>query len=264
MLAHNATISKPISTSYMKTQISIFFLLLFLVSCQEEKNLSFETLSLDETRCSECPEVVIDIPKAKGKSKIDKTINTALQEEIIEILNFDDEVDATSIKDAVKSFSEGFWEIKKLYPEEATVWEAQIKGKVSYEDEQLLTIELNSFLFTGGAHGYGSRRFLNFDKLKGKELENWQLFKDRKDFEAFAEAQFRTQEDIPLEKPINSTGFMFESDSFYLPENIGFTEEGVKLLYNPYEVASYADGPIEITLPYKDVKPFLVKKMTRL
>ncbi|NNE76731.1 MAG: DUF3298 domain-containing protein, partial [Pricia sp.] len=107
---------------------------------------------------------------------------------------------------------------------------------------------------------YSSKRFLNFDKRKGRELENWQLFRNREDFQLFAERKFRNQEDIPLQGPINSTGFMFEKDSFYLPENIGFTKEGVKLLYNPYEVASYADGPIILTLPFKEVAPFLVTK----
>jgi hypothetical protein len=54
---------------------------------------------------------------------------------------------------------------------------------------------------------------------------------------------------------------MFEKDSFYLPENIGFTKEGVKLLYNQYEVASYADGTIELTLPYNEVKKYLSTKI---
>lgn len=235
-------------------------MLTILVGCQEENQLTFETLDLDETRCSECPEVVIRIPQAVEKSKIGQTINTVLEEEIIEILNFDDEVDASSIKEAVKSFSQGYWELKKLYPEEATLWEAKIEGEVSYEDDAVLTIELDSYLFTGGAHGYGSKRYLNFDKAKGEELENWQLFQDRKDFEAFAERKFRAQENIPPDGPINSTGFMFENDSFHLPENIGFTQKGIKLLYNPYEVASYADGPIEVILPFEDIAPFLAKK----
>lgn len=243
----------------MKTYVTYIILFLVLIGCQKEKKLTFEPLDLDETRCSECPEVAIHIPNALENSKAATTINTALKEEIIEILNYDEEVQASSIKDAVKSFSDGYWELKKLYPEEATAWEAKIEGKITYEDPILLTIELNSYLFTGGAHGYSSRRFLNFDKIKGKELENWQLFQDRADFQAFAERKFRNQEDIPLEEPINSTGFMFEKDSFYLPENIGFTKEGIKLLYNPYEVASYADGPIVLTLPFKEVEPFLVK-----
>lgn len=244
----------------MRFKITFIILLLSLVGCQKGKKLTFQPLNLDETRCSECPEVAIRIPNALENSKAARTINSALKEEIIEILNYDDETEASSIKEAVKSFSDGYWELKKLYPEETTSWEAKIEGKITYEDPVLLTIELNSYLFTGGAHGYTSKRYLNFDKRKGKELENWQLFRDREDFQEFAERKFRNQESIPLEKPINSTGFMFERDSFYLPENIGFTDEGVKLLYNPYEVASYADGPIILTLPFKEVKPFLVTK----
>lgn len=243
----------------MKTYIAYTFLFLILMGCQKERKLTFAPLTLDETRCSECPEVAIHIPNAIENSKAAKTINTALKEEIIEILNYDDETEALSIKEAVKSFSDGYWELKKLYPEEATAWEARIEGKITFEDANLLTIELNAYLFTGGAHGYSSRRFLNFDKQKGRELQNWQLFKNREDFQAFAEKKFRNQEAIPSEEPINSTGFMFERDSFYLPENIGFTQEGVKLLYNPYEVASYADGAIVLTLPFSDVKPFLAK-----
>ncbi|OWW26565.1 hypothetical protein B4Q04_02465 [Zobellia sp. OII3] len=243
----------------MRTQVTYIILLLVFVGCQKENKLTFETLNLDETRCSECPTVEIQIPKALENSKMAKTINTALKEEIIETLNYDDELEASSIKDAVESFSNGYWELKKLYPEEATRWEANIEGKVSYEDNDFLTIELNSYIFTGGAHGYGSQRFLNFDKHKAKELENWQLFQDRKDFEKFAEQKFRDQEHIPQDSPINSTGFMFDSDVFHLPENIGFTEEGIRLLYNPYEVASYADGPIVLTLPFSEIKPYLAK-----
>ncbi|CAM4121975.1 DUF3298 and DUF4163 domain-containing protein [Zobellia nedashkovskayae] len=242
----------------MRTQVTYIILLLVLVGCQKENKLTFETLSLDETRCSECPNVEINIPKALENSKIAESINTAIDEEIIETLNYDDELEATSIKDAVQSFSNGYWELKKLYPEEATSWEAKIEGKVSYENADFISVELNSYIFTGGAHGYSSQHFLNFDKNKAKELQNWEIFKDRKDFEQFAEQKFRNQEQIPLEGPINSTGFMFERDTFYLPENIGFTEEGIKLLYNPYEVASYADGPIVLTLPFTDLKPYLV------
>ncbi|MBT9187202.1 DUF3298 and DUF4163 domain-containing protein [Zobellia russellii] len=243
----------------MRTQVTYIILFLALVGCQNENKLTFETLKLDETRCSECPSVEINIPKAIEDSKIATNINNAINEEIIETLNYDDELEATTIKDAVESFSNGYWELKKLYPEEATSWEAKIEGSVSYEDADFLTVELNSYIFTGGAHGYSSQHFLNFDKNKGKELENWEIFKDREDFEKFAEEKFRNQEHIPLDGPINSTGFMFERDMFYLPENIGFTEEGIKLLYNPYEVASYADGPIVLTLSFADAKPYLAK-----
>ncbi|MGB5610753.1 DUF3298 domain-containing protein [Eudoraea sp.] len=241
----------------MKRNITYLFFLALIVSCQDSGNITFEALTLANTKCQECPEVSIEVPNALGNNKLAKSINRALQEEVISKLTFDDEINAETIQEAIESFTNGYFELKKIYPDETIGWQAKINGMITYEDNELLTIELQSYLFTGGAHGYGSTNFLNFNKKRGKEMDDWELFKDKEGFEQYAETQFRLQHNIPVNKPINSTGFMFEKDHFYLPENIGFTEKGIKLLYNQYEVASYADGPIELTLPYKDIQKFL-------
>lgn len=232
--------------------------LLFLFSCKHNNSLSLATIKIERNNCENCPSVSVDIPRATENDKISKAINTSLQEEIIAELSFLDEQDVNvNLEDAITSFIIAYKEIQKMHPEELTPWEARIKAGVSYEDRQMITIRLDTYLFTGGAHGYGATRFLNFSKEKGSEIEDWELFINKEDFERFAENKFRKQEKIPHNKSINSTGYMFERDSFYLPENIGFTEKGIKLLYNQYEVASYADGPIELVLPYKEVKKYL-------
>lgn len=243
----------------MKAPLTCFLILLTLLGCQQEKSLHFESLVLSEKGCADCPEISIAIPNAMENTKTASTINTALQEEIIALLLFDDEMEVSDLEEALTSFKNGYSELKDRYPEETTPWKAKIDGKILYEDKKMLTVELNSYVFTGGAHGYSAKRFLNFDKKKGVELENWQLFQNRKDFQQFAEAKFREQEAIPAEASINQTGLMFERDSFYLPENIGFTKQGIQLLYNPYEVASYADGPIILTLPFEEVDQYLAK-----
>jgi len=245
----------------MKHIITCLFLLLLVISCQDNRNVTFEALSLKNTKCKECPEVSIDVPKALGNNKLAKSINLALREEVISKLTFDDEINAETIQQAIESFTNGYFELKKIYPDETIGWKATINGIVTYEDNDLITIELQSYMFTGGAHGYGSTNYLNFNKKRGKEIDTWELFEDKEGFREYAETQFRIQQNIPVNKSINSTGFMFEKDNFYLPENIGFTEKGLKLLYNQYEVASYADGPIELTLPYKDIQKFLSGKI---
>lgn len=244
----------------MKSIFYYFLVFLLLFGCQNETKLAFEPYVFENESCDDCPEVSIAIPKALGSSKISKTINTALKEELISLLSFDDEIEVASMNDALKSFKNGYLELQELYDDEPTGWEAKIGASISYEDANFITIILDSYLFTGGAHGYTSKRFLNFDKKKGIELENTELFKSDEDFTAFAEEMFRQKEAIPKGKSINYTGFMFEQDSFYLPENIGFTKDGLKLLYNPYEVASYADGAIELVLPHSEVKEYLTKK----
>ncbi len=241
----------------MWSRISLLLLIALLVSCRDSDTLVLEPLVFSGSTCELCPEVKVVLPAAFKKSRIGNVINTALREEVIALLNYDDAVEAKDIPQAIEAFSNGYHELQELYAGETVGWEAKITGSVTFEDHFKITIKLDSYLFTGGAHGYGSTRFLNFDKKKGREMEAWELFSDREEFTRFAELKFRDQEQIPLDRSINSTGYMFEKDSFYLPENIGFTSKGVQLIYNQYEVASFADGPVEVNLPHSEVKPYL-------
>ncbi|MEX0362627.1 MAG: RsiV family protein, partial [Allomuricauda sp.] len=113
------------------------------------------------------------------------------------------------------------------------------------------------YTFTGGAHGYSAVTFLNFDKIKGQETEQWELFEDEEGFVNYAETKFRIQEGIPQDANINGTGFMFEGDHFHLSENLGYTQDGIQLIYNQYEIASYADGPKILTIPFAEANKYL-------
>ncbi len=242
----------------MKTRwLNLIFVLLLLGCGEEEPQLTFAPASYSGENCVQCPKVSVNIPEALGKTKIITTVNTALREEIIYLLTFDDNVEATTIDEAIASFKNGFLELRNKFPDETMGWEAKIDGTVVYDKADILTIKLDSYIFTGGAHGYGASTFLNFDKQKGIELENDELFKNVVNFQKFAEIKFREKEGIPKDKPINSTGYMFEDEIFKLPETMGFTENGLQLLYNRYEVASYSDGPVVLTLPYDEVDTYL-------
>ncbi len=56
---------------------------------------------------------------------------------------------------------------------------------------------------------------------------------------------------------INSTGFWFENDRFYLPESIGLSKTNLLLVYNQYEIASYAGGPVALKIPLEELKEYL-------
>lgn len=238
----------------------LFYYLLVLTmvwSCQDKDRIAFEPQVFNPDNCTSCPQVTISIPKALHNDPLSTAINNALREEVISMLIYDDEIQASTIEEAITSFNNGFFEIKKLFPDEPVGWEAQINGKISYEDKNIISIRIDSYSFTGGAHGFSTTRFLNFDKKMAIELDNSQLFKDDEAFTDYAEQQFRIQEEIPIGTSINYTGFMFEGDEYYLPDTIGFTEEGVQLIYEQYEVASYAYGPITLTLPYAAIKSYI-------
>ena len=245
----------------MKYTVYVILLIFIFSSCGKDEKLAFENKYYSGQDCAGCPEIDIEIPYALEYRKISQTVNNAISEEVIDLLSFGEDSQGSDIPSAIDSFSKGFLELQKTFPDESVPWEAKISAEITYENPEILSIGLTSYIYTGGAHGYGSTRYLNFRKDTANEIEIRELFKDKKGFVKLAEQNFRIQEKIPTDQSINSTGFMFESDEFYLPENIGFTEGGIKLLYNPYEVASYADGSIELTLAYKDVKSFLTVKL---
>ncbi|MEO9512322.1 MAG: DUF3298 and DUF4163 domain-containing protein [Flavobacteriaceae bacterium] len=241
----------------MKKSGILMLLLLCTLGCENEAKLTFEPLQIHGNACDQCPKVEINIPKALDKTAIAGTINTAMTEEVIALLSFDEEKEISSVADAVASFTRSFEELIERFPDETVGWEATLDSEVVYEDKNVISLVLNTYTFTGGAHGYGSTTYLNFDKLKGTEFENRELFKDMEGFLKFAESKFRVQETIPQDENINSTGFMFERDTFHLAENIGYTPDGIQLVYNQYEIASYADGPVILTLPYAEINKYL-------
>lgn len=244
--------------SPMKIRIVCLFLILLSFSCKKDNAITFEPTSYSGDTCGDCPKIKITIPSALGDTKIEEVINNAVKEELIYLLNFNEDTNPTDIDIAIRSFVKGYTDLKSQFTEEATPWEVAITGSVSFEDKNMLTIKIDSYLFTGGAHGYNTTSYLNFDKPKAMELDTENLFKNNPQFEAYAESKFRMQEGIPAKGDINSTGFMFETGSFYLPQNIGYTKEGIQLFYEQYEIASYADGPIILTFPYSELKTFLV------
>ena len=241
----------------MKIRFVCFFLILLTFGCKKDNALTFEPISYSGNTCESCPEIKITVQKALGSAQIDKVINNAIKEELIYLLNFNDELNASDIESAIRSFTKGYTDLKSQFVEEATPWEAAVNAVVSYEDKNIVTIKIDSYLFTGGAHGYNTTHYLNFDKQKTKELNTEDLLKNNSDFEEYAESKFRIQEGIPTEANINSTGFMFETGLFYLPQNIGYTKDGIQLFYEQYEIASYADGPIILTFPYSELQKYL-------
>ena len=245
----------------MKKLIACLPLIVVLFGCEDSNKLTFEPISIESPRCAECPMVTIEIQEALDNTAVANSINTALREEIIYHLKFEEGKDVATIQEAVASFTKSFHEIQEKFGGESAPWEAKIHGQVVYEDKHIITLALNAYTFTGGAHGYGSTIFLNFDKAKGIELNPYQFFNDVEKFEEFAETKFREQEKIPLEGDINQTGFMFEKNRFRLAENIAYTQKGLQIVYNQYEIASYADGPIVLTIPFEEANAFLKYKV---
>jgi hypothetical protein len=245
----------------MKRSILFILLALVFVSCSNE--LSFEDRSFEQKTtlpCKEnCPYIRVEIPVAKGNSIVADSINKKIFSVLKGIIYFGEKpFTSSNYTDLLASFIGSYEKMQQQFPEDTFGWEADITGSIRYQSDGILNIQIQHYTFTGGAHGYDGLRSLIFDPDTGKIIPNTQLFKNLNLFKAFAEKKFRLKYKIPEQGPINATGYQFENELFQLPQNIFYTDKGLLLHYNPYEAASYADGPKELFFPYTEVNEFLV------
>ena len=233
---------------------------MIFTSCK--KDLSFENETFEEKSTkpckNDCPSITIEVPVAKNKKVLSDSINKRVFAVIKEIVFFEeDSVKVDDYKSLAKSFIASYEEMHQKFPQDTFGWEAKIIGNIEFQSEQILNLKIDHYTFTGGAHGYQGYRSLLFNPKTGKAIFNNQLFKNEKEFKAFAEKAFRSKYKIPETANINATGMMFENDKFQLPQNIFYTSQGLLLYYNSYEAASYADGPKELIFSYDEIKKYL-------
>ena len=223
-----------------------------LISCKENIPLHFTERNIE---FSDDAVIEINIPNADGTNSVAESINSIIENFIVNTISFgEDSLINISLNDAAKKFDSMYVTFKDDFEESFLVWEAFIDGEVTYQSPEITCIAINSYLNTGGAHGNMNISFLNFNSQTGQLMQNDDIIKNN-DFIKLAEKYFT----LELQEESNEDGFddYFFGDDFHLPENIGFSDEGVILLYNVYEIAPYSEGIIEFTIPFEEALPYL-------
>lgn len=249
-----------------KIAFSLFLSLFVLISCNKDHDLSFDISqkSAKDFGCeTDCPDISIQQLEALGHSEemkpIADNINKNLSEHIIYSLSTyeDSTEEIESVEEAVKQFISDYHEDKMEFPDMLAHYKATIKSEKLHDSENMLSIRMFTHLYTGGAHGYSSVSYLNLDPKTGHIIPLEQMLIDIEDFIGFVEMKFREAYDIPKTSDINATRFMFDGNVFILPSSMGFDEKHMLFTYNPYEIAPYAEGPIELKIPINEVQAFL-------
>ncbi|MDN3722960.1 DUF4163 domain-containing protein [Aequorivita sp. SDUM287046] len=249
----------------MNNKITVVALIaLITVGCEREKKIEISSESFTENELpicenSNCPEITINYVEVFGDPEISEKINGKIKNFIFTSLLMGEDTipTAKTIQEAATGFVKNYKEDKAQFPDMAGEYFAEISVTEIYRSEEHICFEIRQYLYTGGAHGYGTTSFKNIDPKTGEEIPFQKLFKDKKEFATFAEKKFRHEQKIAQEQSINGTGFWFENDKFYLPESVGFTQDSIIFVYNQYDIASYADGPIELKIAVEEAKPFL-------
>ncbi len=213
------------------------------------------TLDFSETVIEKNDVINIELifPKAKGSSDIATKINSVIESTIIKnIAFFEEDTNTLNLENAILEIEKRYTSFKEDFEDSAIKWDVNISGEVVYISPEIITVGLDSYTFTGGAHGNSVITLLNFNSNTGQLLTIDDLFTDLSKLTTLVKSKL--DEEINSNKTNHS---FFFGDEFNLPENIGFSDEGVIFLYNTYEIAAYAQGVTEFTIPYEDIQDIL-------
>lgn len=244
------------------------FSLLFFTACTEDK-LSFVTENFEQISnisCADnCTKINLEIDVAHGNFVAD-SINAAVFNKVKNIVYFGEiPLDASEYSDLTNSFIKAYDDFKTDFPTDLMVsWEATVKTKLQYQNEDFIQMKIEYYTFTGGAHGMFAQEVLSFDSKSGKLLSTEDFFKDLEGLKNFAAARFRSEYKIPIDQSLADAGYFFQNEDFVLPQNLFFSQSGIVFHYNVYEIASYAQGVIILEFTNEELKPFLNFKINEL
>jgi hypothetical protein len=122
---------------------------------------------------------------------------------------------------------------------------------------ECLAVSKNRDYYLGGAHGMSEKLYFMFDRVNFKLISLDDVI--REDAHALLQqliaARLRDHAGIGQDAPLTLGGF-FE-DEVEITANFFLTSEGVAFHWDPYEIAPYVMGAIEIVLPYGELKDIL-------
>lgn len=123
---------------------------------------------------------------------------------------------------------------------------------ITRADSRVLSILVSNSCYSGGAHGMYGKIGLNYDTKTGKILAYKDVFNDVSALSDVIYEELCEQYDKGMfweQTPEYIHGSFIEGDS---PIAWSMDYQGVVIYFNPYEIASFADGIIAVRIDYKD------------
>ena len=184
----------------------------------------------------------IKIPVIEGLS--DKNIQDRI--------NLSFEKDALDFKNIIdKQSKDGFEEAKSAgYP--FHTYQAYIEYKVTYNKDNILSIPVTYYSYTGGAHGMTNIISRNINLKTGKDIALMNMFKEGVNYKDLIKQeivkQIKLQPEIYFEDAIKTIEESNEEFSFYIENG------NIVVYYSLYSIAPYASGIREFKIPLEVFK----------
>lgn len=131
------------------------------------------------------------------------------------------------------------------------------------ENENILGLHLNIYEFTGGAHYIKYNKSYYYNKNDNQVVSIADFLEDEKSLDKLASISFyyvikySDENNLEFDKEWIKDGLSCNLANF---EHFNFIDEGLELIFPPYQVAYYAAGEIKIVIPYTELNGVIKKE----
>ncbi|WP_148257819.1 RsiV family protein [Leadbettera azotonutricia] len=132
--------------------------------------------------------------------------------------------------------------------------------EVTISTPSLVVFNWHRDYYSGGAHGMQEKTWYVIDKKANETIRRSDVFKPGSEgqLQELIESALRKRDKLESYEALSS-GVYFE-DTVEITDNYFFSRTGVGFHWDPYEIAPYSEGIIEIILPYGDLRSLLNQK----
>ncbi|GAA4494676.1 hypothetical protein GCM10023172_05250 [Hymenobacter ginsengisoli] len=135
-------------------------------------------------------------------------------------------------------------------------YEDQTNTYVLYRQTDLLSLGFFHYNYSGGAHGAYGTTGASYDLRTGRRLRYDDIFRPEaaQQLPALLGQAVRPLVGLAADDPLDKQLFVKKMP---LTHNVYLTTGGAVFIYQPYEIASYAQGEIRVFLPLAAIRPLL-------
>jgi hypothetical protein len=111
--------------------------------------------------------------------------------------------------------------------------------------------------YSGGAHGMREKTWYVIDKRANETIKRSDVFKPGSEgrLQELIESALKKQDHLESHEALSS-GVYFE-DTVEITDNYFFSRHGMGFHWDPYEIAPYSEGAIEVIIPYAELRSLL-------
>lgn len=201
--------------------------------------------------------IVVEWPEKLGNANI-KVLQDSLLSSIFDTP--EPTIDKSMIKSAETPEGSEYFTVKPIdtIPTElCMIYSRDVLVSTVAFNSNFISYQITTYSYTGGAHGMTEAHYVNYDlntatviSLQNAFLPNTESYV----LQAIKD-NLMTQYDVTSMEGLQQRGFF--TDQIFLTPN--FYLEGSEMVfhYNPYDIAPYAEGSVEVRVPYYQIKDCL-------